>query len=106
MPGMRLAADRVAASLRRLDFAGAPVWQAARGRLAARLLGSPKGGAISGAAAAEDGSVDAEQLAVAVAAAQAAAAHVLLEAEGLAWEEPKPKARKCIECWATWAGAA
>ena len=57
---MRLAADRILPALKRLGYAGAPAWEAARERLAPAL---------------------------AAAAAQAAAAP--LEAEGLPYVEPK-----------------
>ena len=93
---MRLAADRVAAALRRLDFAGAPVWQQAQQRLLARLAGGDgaAGGAGQGGTpdgAEEDGPADVQQLAAAVAAAEAAAPPVPLEEEGLPYVEPKPK---------------
>lgn len=110
---MRMAADRVAASLKRLDYAEAPVWEAAQQRLLARL--QPAGGA---AAEEEEGSASAggegkgegetgggqaavaARLAAAVAAAAAAAPAVALEAEGLPFEERRPKVKSlCKLSW-------
>lgn len=98
LPGMRLAADRVLASLRRLDYAETPVWQAAQLRLLARL--HQEAGAAGCAAAGRDdlqeatagGSVFA-RLAAAVGAAAVAAPAVPLEAEGLMWQEAPPRVR-------------
>lgn len=59
LAGMRLAADRILPALKRLNYAGPPVWEAVRERLAPALA----------------------------VAAQAAA--VPLEAEGLPYVEPK-----------------
>lgn len=93
LPGMRLAADRVIAALRKLDYAGAPLWQQAQQRLLARLTAPLTGGGSgAGASCGEDtAAVDAEQLAAAVQAAMAATPAVSLEEEGLPYVEPKPK---------------
>ena len=92
---MRLAADRVIASLRRLDYAEAPVWLAARSRLLARLLPESSGGGSGGGggeASAGGEEAGAARLAAAVAAAQAGEARgVPLEAAGLPFEERRPK---------------
>ena len=97
---MRLAADRVLGALRTLDYAGAPLWRQAQRRLLARLTAPPAGGSTGGSASEsiggsgcenDEGAVDLESLAAAVAAATAAAPVVALEEEGLPYVEPKPK---------------
>lgn len=90
---MRMAADRVAASLKRLDYAEAPVWEAAQARLLARLLPGAAAAADPTSAASEAGGgpPTAARLAAAVAAAAAAAPAVPLEAEGVPFEERRPK---------------
>ena len=112
---MRLAADRIAASLKRLDFAEAPVWAAAQQRLLSRLLAAPATAAATGGGCGDgatmppstagehngDGADDASlkaRLAAAVAAAQAAQPAVPIEAEGLPFEEPRPKVGRGREC--------
>lgn len=99
LPGMRLAADRVIAALRKLDYAGAPLWQQAQQRLLARLTAPAAGGGTAGNANEDasasgrddDAPVDVEQLAAAVAVAAAAGPAVALEEEGLPYVEPKSK---------------
>lgn len=98
LPGMRLAADRVVASLRRLDYAADPVWVTARDQLLARLLPASGGDAINSGGASEastagGGDDSVARLAAAVAAAQAGEAGVPLEDAGLPWEEKRPKVR-------------
>lgn len=96
---MRLAADRVIAALRKLDYAGAPLWQQAQQRLLARLTAPAAGGSTAGIAnedasasgGDDDAPVDVEQLGAAVAAAAATGPAVALEEEGLPYVEPKPK---------------
>ncbi|PRW33610.1 FAD-dependent oxidoreductase [Chlorella sorokiniana] len=92
LPGMRLAADRVAAALRKLDYAGAPLWQQAQRRLLSRLTAPGDTDASAGASGVEDETpVDVAQLTAAVAAAAAAAPAVPLEEDGVPYVEPKPK---------------
>lgn len=102
---MRLAADRIVASLQRLDYADAPVWEAAQQHLLQRLRrltgrphtgGAPSlaacgdnGSASPGASAEVSGSVGG-QVAAAIAAAAAALPPLPLEAEGRMFEEPRP----------------
>ena len=100
---MRLAADRIAKSLQRLDFADAPVWQSAQQRLLEQLvqqlgLAEPSsggsGGGSTGSGTNEPGSSSAgEGLQLAAVAEQAAAAlpDLPLEEEGRMYAEPKPK---------------
>ena len=62
MPGMRLAAERIVSSLKRLDFAEEPPWAVtATQRLPGLMAGAPAGESVP------------------------------LEAEGVAYEERKPK---------------
>ncbi|KAL4419953.1 hypothetical protein ABPG75_007051 [Micractinium tetrahymenae] len=92
LPGMRLAADRIVASLQRLDYADAPVWDAAQQRLLERLqrlAGPPSSGPGAGAAGA-DASIT-EQLAAAISATAATLPLLPLEAEGRMYEEPRPQ---------------
>lgn len=107
LPGMRLAADRVIAALRTLDYAGAPLWQQAQQRLLARLTAPPAGGGSgAGASCGEDtAAVDAEQLAAAVQAAVAATPAVPLEEEGLPYVEPKPKVGRGEVLWSRYSSA-
>ncbi|KAL4857085.1 Pre-mRNA-processing protein 40A [Chlorella vulgaris] len=92
LPGMRLAADRIAASLRRLGYADGPVWASAQQSLLRRLCTSDATGSSSSSSAAAAGEADVvSRLAAAVAAATAALGPLPLEAEGLPFEDPKPK---------------
>jgi hypothetical protein len=68
MGGMRLAADKIVAALKRLKFATDPAWVEAEARLAQLHLDA------------------------------AAAAKLPLEDEGVAYEEPRPKVRLFPRC--------
>jgi hypothetical protein len=110
LPGMRLAADRIAKSLQRLDYADAPVWQAAQQRLLEQLM-QQLGLAEPGSSGSSDGitgsgivggSSAGLGLQLAAVAEQAAAAlpELPLEEDGHMYEEPKPKVGAgCCGCW-------
>jgi hypothetical protein len=88
MPGMRLAANRIVASLARLGYAEERAWSAARSRLAARL------GCQSGSDGGDGGGGEEAQrarLAAAVGRAATAQGRLPLEAEGVAFEEAPPR---------------
>jgi hypothetical protein len=102
LPGMRLAADRIASSLRRLGYADGPVWDAAQQSLLRRLCLSDATSSGSSSSAAAAGATDADvvsRLAAAVVAASAALGPLPLEAEGLPFEDPKPKVGWLCCCW-------
>ena len=114
LPGMRLAADRIVKSLQRLDYADAPVWQAAQQRLLEQLvqqLGLATGGSGGSCGNGSGGSADGGTsggssagvgLQLAVVAEQAAVAlpALPLEEEGRMYEATKPKvgAGGCWRC--------
>lgn len=94
-----MAADRIAASLQQLNFADAPVWEAAQQRLLERLLGSRAATKAPSSDAASVGQAGmCTRLAAAVAAAAAGVGGVAgapaLEEEGLPYEDPQPKVNK------------
>lgn len=98
---MRLAADRIVASLDRLDFADAPVWEAAQQRLLGLLqhlarpppavVGARKDTAVGFHVGTGTQAGLAEQVAAAAAAAAAALPALPLEAEGRIYREPRPQ---------------
>lgn len=95
---MRLAADRIVASLERLDYADTPVWEAAQQlmlerlqRLAGPLPAGSSGDAPSAHAGASPQASLSERLRAAAAAAAAALPPLPLEAEGRMYEEPRPQ---------------